>query len=321
MPRTRRAARAAAPSLLLELPDELLSHVATLLLDDIDLPAALRLIQACKALCSRLAQIQHAAGLRRMRWLPELTNGHDIEDGGRTAICERCMRGRRRPPANKGTVEMTSQSGTHNETGICNDVNTCAWTIDMGCRPPKLGRTSWIWTRDFGHSSSRGLSALPSPVPDQAGSDYRASMISRVMLSIEVDTCGWRMEAPQIRVHARRRRRRALDERAWVRGGPRSLRAASRTPLSRLLDHSRRGGQPRHPEPLLVTTACSERAVVAYNRSKKTRTQKPNMPPKPPPAYAIARTGGWATASNCFTVYSPSQSKRRRAPLLPIWSQ
>ena len=149
MPRTRRARTAAAPSLLLELPDELLSHVATLLLDDIDLPSALRLIQACKALRSRLAQIQHAAGLRRMRWLPELTTGNGIEDDDRTAICERTMHtwaaSNLLPTHGRvsWTVEMTSQSGTHNETGICNDVNTCAWTIDVGCRPPKLGRTSW----------------------------------------------------------------------------------------------------------------------------------------------------------------------------------
>ena len=151
MPRTRRAARAAASaagqtSFLLELPDELLSHVATLLLDDNDLTCALRLIQACKALRSRLAQIQDAALKRRMRWLPELTNGHIVVDGGRTAVCDDQLdtwtastllptRGRV-----SWTIEMTSNDNWHNETGICNAANTCAWVIDMGNDVPRLCR-------------------------------------------------------------------------------------------------------------------------------------------------------------------------------------
>ena len=145
MPRTRRARTAAKPSLL-ELPDELLTHVATLLLE-VDLTAALRLVQVCKALSTRLATIQQAAGKRRMRWLPEFTTGHAIEDGGRTAVCEQLSgtwtastlfptRGRV-----SWTVTMTSRVNPHNETGICNADSTDAWTIDMGMFPsPRLNR-------------------------------------------------------------------------------------------------------------------------------------------------------------------------------------
>ena len=153
MARTRRAARtaaASAASLLIELPDDLLAHVVALLLDT-EIAAAVRLLKTAKVLRSKLAQIQHqihAAAARRMWWDPALTSGHGIEDDGRTAICERTMHtwaaSNLLPTSGRvsWTVEMTSQSGTHNETGICDGVNTCAWTIDMGSRPPTLGRTS-----------------------------------------------------------------------------------------------------------------------------------------------------------------------------------
>ena len=43
-------------------------------------------------------------------------------------------------------------------------------------------------------------------------------------------------------------------------------------------------------------------------------SQNPNIDPMPPDAYAIGRIGGCATASNCVTVYSPSESKESIAP-------
>ena len=126
MPRTRRARTAAKPSLLLELPDELLTHVATLLLE-VDLTAALRLVQACKALSSRLATIQQAAGKRRMRWLPEFTNGHAIEDGGLLNAMVRetgkslmlyCAYGERSALALKALKEAGFEKVTHLSGGM-----------------------------------------------------------------------------------------------------------------------------------------------------------------------------------------------------------
>ena len=84
-PRTRRAS-SAGPSrfcLLEELPNELMIEAAHFLVV-VDLPSAMRLCSTCKALRDKLEGVRTLAEARRLRWEPDLADGHGIEDEGCT---------------------------------------------------------------------------------------------------------------------------------------------------------------------------------------------------------------------------------------------
>jgi hypothetical protein len=162
--RSRRARDAAVetPNWLLELPGELTVEIARQLLA-LDLPTALRLCQSCRQLHERLATVRAEAEARRLRWLPELADGHVVKHDGRS-LTGVTGPSDWMPVAAANLLPTTGVSSwtlrvavdDHNEgfmdLGVCDADGKNAWGFNLLTgkirRASKQNQPSWLRTAD-----------------------------------------------------------------------------------------------------------------------------------------------------------------------------